>query len=350
MPRLMLPWQAAALIAVVCVVVGEGARGIARLYRRRVRRELPGNAGRAISGGAAFFREAGIIFALYGLWQLAGSYSLGRSSDAVAHGAWVWHVERLWHLPNEAAVQRLIIGAPWLVRACNVYYATMHFGALILLLLWLFFRHRDAYPRARFTIAATTAACLVVALVPVAPPRLVNVGMIDVARVYHESVYTSTLTVDQYSAMPSVHVAWAAIVPLVVVRAGRSTWRWLTILHFPLTVFVVVATANHYWADGIVALFLLAMVLAAQYVGDRLRQRVPGTRQKSTAVIRRSPRSADSPATPIVHPTSNRPQRTPAPGRLPLRPFPAGSASDRHTGPRRPEAPARRPDRDFRPD
>jgi hypothetical protein len=70
--------------------------------------------------------------------------------------------------------------------------------------------------------------------------------------------------------MPSVHVAWAAIVPLAVITASRSKWRWLILLHFFATVYVVVVTANHYWADGIVAVSLLGLALLLQWATPRV--------------------------------------------------------------------------------
>jgi hypothetical protein len=141
----------------------------------------------------------------------------------------------------------------------------MHFGMLIAVLLWLYGRHRSVYPRVRATIVVTTTACLLVGLVPVAPPRLVHVGMVDTAAAYGQSVYSlSTVGADQYSAMPSVHVAWAALVAVAVIMVGRSRWRWLIVLHFVATVYVVVVTANHFWADGIVAVALLGLSLGVQ--------------------------------------------------------------------------------------
>ena len=41
----------------------------------------------------------------------------------------------------------------------------------------------------------------------------------------------------------------------------RTKWRWLWLLHPIITFAVVVATANHYWLDGIVSLILLTISL-----------------------------------------------------------------------------------------
>ena len=143
----------------------------------------------------------------------------------------------------------------------------MHFAALGILLLWLFIRHRDRYPQVRTTIVLLTASCLLIQLIPVAPPRLLpSFGFVDTAEQYGQSVYTALQAVgpDQLSAMPSVHVGWAVLVGASVVLISTSRWRWLALLHPAITIFVVAATANHFWLDGIVAVALLGLAVALQ--------------------------------------------------------------------------------------
>src|ERR1700748_2978520 len=102
-------------------------------------------------------------------------------------------------------------------------------------------------------MAWTTFFCLVIQLLPVAPPRMLP-GFVDTAMLYNQSVYAGGLAADQLSAMPSVHVAWAVLVGWGVVHVSTSRWRWAAVVHPVLTILIVVATANHYWADGIVAI------------------------------------------------------------------------------------------------
>jgi hypothetical protein len=149
------------------------------------------------------------------------------------------------------------------VQGCNYYYATMHFGALFVFLLWLFLRHPDRYPRIRDTLALLTLVCLLIQLLPVAPPRLLP-GYVDTAAQYGQSVYSLGLAPDQLSAMPSVHVGWAVLIAWAVVRVSDSPWRWLSVLHPAATVFVVAATANHFWLDGIVAVVVLVFCMLGQ--------------------------------------------------------------------------------------
>lgn len=208
-------------------------------------------------------REAGVIAGLYALWQLAGTLSVLGTAGAFRRASWIEHVEHSWRLPSEASVQRLVTGSSPIVQACNIYYATMHFGVLFLFLTWLFVRHREDYAAIRLTVVLSTLVCLLVQLIPVAPPRLLP-GYVDTAAQYGQSVYGLGLAPDELSAMPSVHVAWAVLVGWAVVRISTSRWRWLALAHPVLTIAVVAATANHFWLDGIVAVGLLAVCIGGQ--------------------------------------------------------------------------------------
>jgi hypothetical protein len=257
MPNIMWTWQQAAVIAVVLAVV----------WVVMHRRGLAPRAQPAV-------HELSLIIGLYALWQLAGALAGGSVRDAVARGRWIWDTERNVYLPSEAALQRWILPHPLIVQAANLYYYTAHFTVLILFLIWLFVRHRDAYPRWRTTLGILTTACLLIQFLPVAPPRLVpGIGIVDAAVLYHQSVYSSSgggISADELSAMPSVHVAWSLFVAVCLLRVTTSRWRYLGCLHVALTVWVVLVTGNHYWADGIVAATLLALTMVAQNRTRRL--------------------------------------------------------------------------------
>jgi len=210
--------------------------------------------------------EAAVVVGLYSVWQLAGSVSVMKVTGALERARAIWDVERWLHLPSEAAVQHLVLPHPWLVQALNRFYAIVHGPSMFVFLVWLFVRHRDRYPRARNTVAVVTGACLAIQLVPVAPPRmLVGLGIVDTPLAYHQSVYDALGRglAYQLSAMPSVHVAWAVLIAMVVITASSSRWRWLVLLDPILTVWAVVATGNHFWLDGIVAVALIPMAAGA---------------------------------------------------------------------------------------
>src|SRR5580693_8135680 len=181
---------------------------------------------------AVFTQETGLILALFALWQLAGSLAGVSPAGALARSRWIWHFERVVHLPSETAMQQVILPHPLVVQFFNLYYDSLHFPVLVATLIWLFVRHRDRYKRLRTTLVGLTGACLLVQLIPVAPPRMLPAtGMVDTAIRYHQSVYGTTggFDPDQLSAMPSVHVGWAILIAILVIGTATSRWRWLAL-------------------------------------------------------------------------------------------------------------------------
>ncbi|WP_303392098.1 phosphatase PAP2 family protein [Kitasatospora sp. NA04385] len=271
MQNLTLTWQtsagaSAALYAAAFTVRRGAARRAGGEGRRRA--------------AADVLREAGTLLALFALWQVVGHLSLLGTDHALERAEWIHRTEGELGLPDEVSWQRAVVGHPWLVQGANYYYATMHFGVMLVVLLWLFLRHRAQYARVRTTVVATTAVCLLVQFVPVAPPRMLpGNGFVDLAEQYGQSVYGSAVAgvvADQLSAMPSVHVAWCVIVAVAVVSVARGPWRWLVVLHPVVTVWVVVVTANHFWADGLVAVAILLTVYLVQAAVSGWRQKDGG--------------------------------------------------------------------------
>jgi hypothetical protein len=254
MINLALSWQEAGISAACLAAAAVAAR----------RSERP-----ALVAGAGVARETAVVLALFGLWQLAGTFVFMGPEGAVDRGWWIWQAERAVHLPSETVVQLAFLPHPLVVQALNLYYAGLHFVVVIGCLVWVYVWHRRQYPRVRTTLVLFTAAALLVQFIPVAPPRMLpGDGMIDTAVRYGQSVYGSVagFNADQLSAMPSVHVGWALLAALVIIEVSRSRWRWLALAYPLLTMLAVVVTANHYWLDGIAAAVLLALALVVQRV------------------------------------------------------------------------------------
>jgi PAP2 superfamily len=238
-----LSWQHAGEVAAVLAVTG-GA--------------MATSTSRTVRAIGAFARETAVIGVLYGLWELAGEVSVTGTDGALRRGRWIERFEGRLALPSERSVQHLVLGHRLVVEGANLYYAAMHMTMMLTFLIWLFVRHRDRYRPVRQVMAWTTLGCLVIQLLPVAPPRMLP-GIVDTGLLYDQSVYSSGLAVDQLSAMPSVHVAWAVLVGYYAWRISPSRWRFLGPAHSAITIFVVVATGNHWWLDGIVAVSVLVV-------------------------------------------------------------------------------------------
>lgn len=213
---------------------------------------------------APALKELGIVAALYSVWRLGFQLPLTHEAGALDRARWIDDLQQGLHLPTEISVQHAIVDHGWIARFANDYYAIAHVPALIVFMLWLFVRHRDHYPHWRNGLAVLTGASLFLHFIRVAPPRFIDeLGFVDLSQRYGFDVYGSagSAVSDQFAAMPSIHVGWAAVVALGAVTASTSPWRWVAFAHLPLTVFVVAATGHHWWADGVVAVALLVVGL-----------------------------------------------------------------------------------------
>ncbi|MEV8019089.1 phosphatase PAP2 family protein [Streptomyces sp. NPDC086554] len=213
-------------------------------------------------------RELLLVVGLFLVYKFGRQLANGHTGEAFRNAHHVWDAERTLHLPGEGAVQDVLLGSDTLVHIANTYYATVHFPATALFLVWLYLRRPRHYIWSRRVLAALTAAALVLHLTfPLAPPRmLAATGLVDTGQVYGPTVYGAAPQTDsmanQFAAMPSLHFGWALMLAVGLVAATSSRWRWLWLLHPLITLLVVVGTANHYWLDAIAATALLGIALA----------------------------------------------------------------------------------------
>lgn len=206
-------------------------------------------------------KELILVLSLYAVWRYVRAMTVRTVTGAIEHAQTVWEVQRALSLPSEATLQQWFLQHPLWIQAANGYYALVHVPATIAVLVWLYLRNRGVYRRVRTVLALSTAAALVLHIVPVAPPRMLpQLGFVDTALQYNQSVYGadgSGLS-DVYGALPSIHVTWALLVALGTWFAARGRWRWVGPVHLVLTVVAVTVTANHWWMDGIVAAAIVA--------------------------------------------------------------------------------------------
>ena len=245
---------------------------------------------------AAFCRETALISFLYMVWRLARQLPLVQEEGAYDRGRWIYEAQRALHLPSELAMERFAEAHTWLAHLTVYYYGTLHVPALLCFLVWLWVRHRDQYPRWRNVLALTTGFCLFIRFIRVAPPRLLpEYGFIDLPAKMGMDIYgpVGTGASDQFAAMPSIHVAWAAIVGFGVWSASKSRWRAIGPGHLVLTFWAVMATANHWWFDGLAAIGLIAASLAIDEGVRRGSRRVVASRSAGRSAERSEGPSAD---------------------------------------------------------
>lgn len=235
------------------------------MHSRNAKESAP--AGHPAPARPPLVRELLLVAGLFLAYKLGRQLATGHTGRAYRNGHDVWDLERVLRLPGEGAVQSLLLHGDTLAHLANTYYAAVHFPATAAFLIWLYLRRPAHYVWVRRTLAALTAAALVLHLTyPLAPPRLLTVtGLVDTARVYGPSVYgtpdTDQLS-NQFAAMPSLHFGWALMVAVGLIVVSRARWRWLWLLHPLVTLLVIVGTANHFWLDALAAAALLGLALA----------------------------------------------------------------------------------------
>lgn len=220
--------------------------------------------------------EFSFVSGLYSLWRLARMLPIAQEEGALgrARQIAIWQDRLLF--PSELSLQRWVVEHDRVAWFVSVYYATVHVPALIAFLIWMWVRHRDQYRTWRTALAVVTGFCLLIRFLRVAPPRfLPEFGFVDLSNRIGISVYgpVGTGVSDQFAAMPSIHVAWAAIVSLGVFSVTISRWRWPILTHLFITMWVVAATGHHWWADGLVAMVFVGFGLWVDRWG---RARWPG--------------------------------------------------------------------------
>ena len=244
-------WQHAWITTLVCIVLYVALR---RLRPSRFTEiALP------------VLHELVVLTGLYGLWRTAKKLPLTQSEGAMDRARRIVDVQEAMGLPTELSLQEFVMRYDWLGWSNAAYYIGMHVPGVFAFLIWMFWRHRDRYGRWRNVLALTTAGCLFIRFWHVAPPRfLTDLGYEDLSEVYNMSVYgpVGTGVSGQFVAMPSIHVAWAAVIGFGIVAATPSRWKWLFAAHLPITFLVVAATGHHWWLDGIVAIGLVGIALA----------------------------------------------------------------------------------------
>jgi hypothetical protein len=193
---------------------------------------------------------------------------------ALDHALHLVAVEKATGLYVEPSLQALVLGSDWLVDFMNWIYIWGHWPVIAGVLLWLFFAHPAGYRRTRNAMLISGGVGLVIfAAFPVAPPRLAGLGFIDTVTENSSAyrVLQPPAFVNQYAAMPSLHVGWDLLMGLAVYTYARHILVRIAGLALPvLMVSSVLLTANHYVIDAAVG---AGLVLASMAAARRIERR-----------------------------------------------------------------------------
>ncbi len=168
-------------------------------------------------------------------------------------------------------------------------YAFCHIFVTLAVVAWLYVDHRPKFILVRNVVFLTNALALVgYEFFPTAPPRLAS-GIIYAGHAVRfrdtmrHVLGTGTLNgtpiaYNPFSAMPSLHVAWALIVGACLLFIARNPLiRMLGVVYPAVMIFTVVITANHFVLDAVGAAVvagaatLLALLFRA--ITTRLKER-----------------------------------------------------------------------------
>jgi hypothetical protein len=278
-------WEQAAIAAVLSGVV-------ALALRRRRSLDQPAQFAEQLTV------EFALISALYAVWRVARKLPLAQDDGAIERARSIVDFQEAIFLPTELSFQQFILRNDWLGWPTTLYYAVLHVPALIAFLVWLFVFHRPHFAHWRNGLVFLTGMCLVIRFWRVAPPRfLADLGYEDLSERFGPSIYgpVGTGVSDQFAAMPSIHVGWAAVVSLGIFAVSTSRWRWFFLLHLIITIIVVSASGNHWWLDGIVAIGLLVVGLWLDtYVRSHVARRREPAPTKVDQRLARSERDVSS--------------------------------------------------------
>jgi hypothetical protein len=206
-------------------------------------------------------------FGVRGLTESSADRAQANAESLVA-------LERRLGILWEPAAQDLIADRQWLVDLANWIYIWGHWPLIAVVAVWLFARHREHFFLLRNAIFISGAIGLVVFVAfPVMPPRLLpGFGVVDTIT-QHSTAYRTLQPpafVNQYAAVPSLHVGFDLLVGLVLFRSTRSRAVKALALAMPVAmVLAVVLTANHYVIDIVAG---VAVSLAGLALATRLRK------------------------------------------------------------------------------
>jgi membrane-associated phospholipid phosphatase len=252
-------------------------------------------------------REAALVLAMLFAYTRIRLVASDDRSLAEGHARDVLSVERWLHLDVEATLNRVLGALPPLEVAASYWYAALHYTVTPVALVLLYRSRPAEYRRLRTALVVTTAVALVgYVTFPTAPPRLVA-GYTDTLAATSSvgwwgaegsAVRGAGGAVNQFAAMPSMHVGWALWCSLVLWRLARTRGqRALAAAYAPVTALVVVSTANHWLLDVVVGALLMALAWVA--VQPRSRQLTDAAVPDVRAVVP-VPRSGSTPLPPVA--------------------------------------------------
>jgi hypothetical protein len=216
-------------------------------------------------------RDAGLQLVLfcgaYSIYRLVRGMVDDRVNVAFANARHIVHFERSLGIFPEPAIQRFSESHELLSDVASWIYVNSQFVVTTSILAFIYMRRNESFyfVRNMFLVSMGIALLLYVTY-PTAPPRfLPELGFRDsVAEFTGVTTDGSSLLVNPYAAIPSMHVCFALMIGLPMAQMARRRWAVLLWRVYPaLITLVVIATANHWWTDALLGAATAALSWAA---------------------------------------------------------------------------------------
>jgi hypothetical protein len=191
---------------------------------------------------------AGGGFFLYELGRIATRDGEAR---AFANAGRLMSLQSALHLPSEVTLQRFVLNHESLLRMVNRTYSFLFLSTVVGFLIWLYLNNLPIYRQVRNGLGLATLLSLAIfAAFPMAPPRLVPASQLVDS---HARVGLHHGYVNQFAAIPSLHIGWLALVGWGMwASLGRIRGLLIAVTPPAVMMIAVVATGNHFWLDGVV--------------------------------------------------------------------------------------------------
>ena len=231
-------------------------------------------------GWVDVIRQLALFAAAYGLYEVVrGLVDDGSGYKPFGDATKIINLERVLHVFIEPSVQAWASSVHWVMDVADWTYLNAHYFVTIAALVFIYLLRNDSFYFVRNMFMIAMAIALVgYAVYPTAPPRLMpEWGFTDsIAQfmgVPHVEDGPGKAFLNFYAAVPSMHVCFAVMIAVPMVRLVKS-WpaKILWGLYPLLIVFVVIATGNHYLTDVVLgALTAGAAALLAKQLLARAR-------------------------------------------------------------------------------
>jgi len=216
----------------------------------------------------------------YWVYRLVRGQVFDQSAAAFEHARQIVDAERALHLFFEPSVQNWAIQTGWVDDVGAWMYLNTHFVVTTCTLAFIYlFRNEHYYFVRNMFMVAMGLALVGYVVYPTAPPRMLpGLGFSDSVADFTgvSSDASVNALFNPYAAVPSMHVGFALMLAVPMVRIARRAWaKALWAIYAPVVSLVVVVTANHWVLDAVAGAAVAAVAaVAAQLLFARVRPAV----------------------------------------------------------------------------